>query len=129
MTTWTVMLQALLSVGFPTQAYWSGLPFPSPGDLRRPGIKSTSPSLAGGFFTTGKPEVLTTWVFRVYFFFFFAKAWLSWLLTHLFRAVPQSYLRGCLLSVSPQKIHQIKHESQLFGFAFFPLIYLFLTEG
>ena len=60
--------------------------------------------------------------------FVFAKAYLSWLLTYLFRAVAQRYLRGCLLSVSPQKIHRIKRDSQLFGCAFFPL-YLFLTEG
>ena len=36
--------------------YWSGLPFPTPGDLPYPGIKPTSlasPALAGGFFTTG----------------------------------------------------------------------------
>ena len=34
---------ALLSMGFPRQEYWSGLPFPSPGDLPNPGIKPTSP--------------------------------------------------------------------------------------
>ena len=39
-----------LSMGFPRQEYWSGLPFPSPGDLPGPGIKSASPSLADGFF-------------------------------------------------------------------------------
>ena len=32
---WTVALQALLSIGFPRQEYWSTLPFPTPGDLRR----------------------------------------------------------------------------------------------
>ena len=36
--------QAPLSVGFSRQAYWSGLPFPSPGDLSRPGIKPVSPA-------------------------------------------------------------------------------------
>ena len=47
-------------MGFPKQGYWSGLPFPSPGDLPDPGIEGTSPVLAGGFFTTeppGKPKV------------------------------------------------------------------------
>ena len=39
-------------MGFPWQEYWSGLPFPSPGDLSNPGIKPTSLALAGGFFTT-----------------------------------------------------------------------------
>jgi len=40
---------------FPRQEYWSGLPFPSLGDLSKPGIKLTSPALAGGFFTAGLP--------------------------------------------------------------------------
>ena len=39
-TPWTVAHQAPLSVGFSRQEYWSGLPFPSPGDLPNPGIKS-----------------------------------------------------------------------------------------
>ena len=42
-------------VGFSRQEYWSGLPFPSPGDLPNPGTESTSPALAGGFFTTEPP--------------------------------------------------------------------------
>ena len=54
-TPWTVALQAPLSVGFPRQEYWSGLPFPSPGDLPEPGIKLEAPALAGGFFTTEPP--------------------------------------------------------------------------
>jgi len=36
---------------------WSGLPFPSPGDLPDPGIKPTSPSLAGEFFTPKAPNI------------------------------------------------------------------------
>ena len=40
---WTVTHQAPLSTGFPRQEYWSGLPFPPPGDLPNPGIESTSP--------------------------------------------------------------------------------------
>ena len=51
MTAWTVAHQAPLSKGFPRQEYWSGLPFPAPGDLPDPGIKPESPALAGGFFT------------------------------------------------------------------------------
>ena len=39
-------------MGFPRREYWSGLPFPSPGDLPNPGIKPMSPTLAGGFFTS-----------------------------------------------------------------------------
>ncbi|ELR45062.1 hypothetical protein M91_03210, partial [Bos mutus] len=47
--------QAPLSMGFSRQKYWSGLPFPSPGDLPNPGIKPASLvslALADGFFTT-----------------------------------------------------------------------------
>ena len=51
-TPWTVAHQAPLSMGFFRQEYWSGLPFPSPGDLPDPGVESASPVLAGGFFTT-----------------------------------------------------------------------------
>ena len=39
---------APLSMGFPRQGYWSGLPSPSPGHLPDPGIKPMSPALAGG---------------------------------------------------------------------------------
>ena len=44
-TPWTVGFQALLSMGFPRQEYWSGLPFPLPRDLPDPGIESVSPAL------------------------------------------------------------------------------------
>ena len=57
-TPWTVAYQAPLSLGFSRQEYWSGLPFPSPGDLPDPGIEPASlmsPALAGGFFTTESP--------------------------------------------------------------------------
>ena len=42
-TLWAVARQAPLSMGFPRLEYWSGLPFPSPGDLSDPGIKPASP--------------------------------------------------------------------------------------
>ena len=44
-TPWTVAYQALPSMGFSRQEHWSGLPFPSPGDLPHPGIKPGSPTL------------------------------------------------------------------------------------
>ena len=60
---WTVARQALFCpLDFPQTEYWSGLPFPSLGDLPHPGIKSESPALAGGFFTmerAGKPHIDT----------------------------------------------------------------------
>ena len=55
---WTVDLQAPLFMEFSRQEYWSGLPFPSSGDLPDPGIKLMSPvapALAGRFFTTEPP--------------------------------------------------------------------------
>ena len=42
-------------MGFLRQEYWSGLPFPSPGDLPDPGIKPVSPALTGRFFNTEPP--------------------------------------------------------------------------
>ena len=47
-----VALQAPLTMGFPTQERWNGLPFPSLGDLPNPGTEPKSPALAGRFFTT-----------------------------------------------------------------------------
>ena len=44
-TPWTVAYQALPSMGFSRQEYWSGVPFPSPGDLPDPGIEPGSPTL------------------------------------------------------------------------------------
>ena len=55
---WAIARQAHLSMEFARPVHWSGLPFPSPGDLPDPGIDSMSPALAGEFFTTealGKP--------------------------------------------------------------------------
>ena len=54
-TPWTLAPQALLSMEFSRQEYWSGLPFPTPGDLPDPGTEPmslASPALAGQFFTT-----------------------------------------------------------------------------
>ena len=48
MTPWTVAHEALLSMEFSRQEYWSGFPFPSPGDLPDQGFKPRSPALQGG---------------------------------------------------------------------------------
>ena len=74
-TTWTVDYQAPLSLEFPRQVYYSGLPLPTSGSLPDPGIEPTypaSPALLGGFFTTeprGKlpacyelPKIRCNWV-------------------------------------------------------------------
>ena len=44
-TLWTIAYQAPLSMGFSRQEYWSGLPFPSPGDLPNLGIEAKSPTV------------------------------------------------------------------------------------
>ena len=49
-TPWTIAHQAPLSMGFPRQDYWSGLPFLSPGDLPDPGIEPMSSALQADFF-------------------------------------------------------------------------------
>ena len=58
-TSWTIACQALLSMEFSRQEYWSALPFPPPGDLPKLGIEPTSlasPALAGRFSTTAPPR-------------------------------------------------------------------------
>ena len=62
---WIIAHQAPLSMGFSRQEYWSGLPWPPPGDLPDPGIEPISlksPALAGGFFITN-----TTWEAPLFF--------------------------------------------------------------
>ena len=57
-TSWTITHQALLSMEFSRQGYWSGLPFPPLADLPDPGIESASlasPALPGKFFTPMLP--------------------------------------------------------------------------
>ena len=75
-TPWTVARQAALSMGFSRQEYWSGLPFPSPGDLPNPGIEAAShksPALAGGFFTTSP-----TWDTAVLLVRPLGQSWVTW---------------------------------------------------
>ena len=55
-TLWTVVHHVPLSMRFSRQEYWSGLPFPSPGDLPDLGIELISPAVAGGYFTAEPPE-------------------------------------------------------------------------
>ena len=60
-TPWTVAYQAPLSMGFSRQEHWSGLPFPSPGDLPEPGIEPGSPALQADALlseTPGKPQLI-----------------------------------------------------------------------
>ena len=56
-TQWTVARQAPLSMGFSRQEQWSGLPFPSPGDLPDPEIEPRSPTLEADALTSEPPEL------------------------------------------------------------------------
>ena len=58
-TLWTVACQAPLSMAFPRQEYWSGLPFPSAGDLPDPGIKLRSPTWQTGLLHCREFSVIT----------------------------------------------------------------------
>ena len=135
-TPWTVTCQAPLSMGFFRQEYWSGLPCPPPGDLPDPGIKPGSPALQSDSLPSkppGKAIILQLKINKIKCLVFFngnlLMFWLlgfcyknpypSWLLPYVFGALPQSDLRGHLTGLSPQKICQIKHNSQCLGGAFF----------
>ena len=67
-TPWTVACQAPLSMEFSRQEYWNGRPFPPPGYLPDPGIKSmflAIPALAGKFFTTAPPGKPNIYKYRI----------------------------------------------------------------
>ena len=67
-TPWTVAHQVPLSVGFSTQEYWSGLPYPPPGDLPDPGIEPeslASPALVGRFFLYHLRHLGSPWIVPV----------------------------------------------------------------
>ena len=55
-TPWAITCQAPLFMGFSRQEYWSGLPFPSPGNLPNPGIKPGSPALQADSLPTELPH-------------------------------------------------------------------------
>ena len=60
-TPWTVAYQASPSLGFSTQEYWNGLPFPSPGDLPDPGIEPRVSHIAGRCFTLWATREAMQW--------------------------------------------------------------------
>ena len=62
-TPWTVAYQAPPSMGLFRQEYWSGLPFPSPGDLPNPGIEPRSPTLQAETLPSKPPGKLSLWLF------------------------------------------------------------------
>ena len=60
-TPWTIAYQAPPSMGFSRQECWSGLPFPSPGDLPDPGIEPRSPSLQADTLPSEPPGKIILW--------------------------------------------------------------------
>ena len=94
-TPWTIACQTPLFITFPRQEYWSGLPFPPPGDLPDPGIKPISPALAGVFFTTS-----TTWEAPNY-------------------CLPVGFLRNSAISWQKWVVHLHLEQSCSFFFSFF----------
>ena len=69
-TPWTIASQAPLSMKFSRQEYWSGLPFPSPGDLPNPGTEPTSPALQADSLSSEppeKPNVLSMFIVKIIF--------------------------------------------------------------
>ena len=68
---WSIACQGPLSMGFSPQEYWSRLPFSPLGDLPNPGIETTSPALAGRFFTAEPPgnhTIFSNWASRMLVF-------------------------------------------------------------
>ena len=94
-TPWTIVCQAPIFMGFPRQVYWSGRPFPSPGDLPDPGMEPMSPALAGRFFTTeprGKPKYEVT---HMYFCTYPLSVWWSFLLLACWKLY-NCYFKSCM---------------------------------
>ena len=73
---WTIALQALYPWDFSSQEHWSGLPFPSPGDLPSPGIEPMSPGLEGRFFATEHHRSPFREFCFLFIFYLVFKAWL-----------------------------------------------------
>ena len=65
-TPWTVAYQTPPSMGFSRQEYWSGLPFPSPGDLPDPGIEPGSPAFQADTLTSEPPTEVPPILLRHY---------------------------------------------------------------
>ena len=74
-TPWTVTYQAPLSIRFPKQEYWSGLPFPSPRDLPDSGIEPRSPALQADALPTEPPGKALLYVYMYIDIYTFQSLW------------------------------------------------------
>ena len=109
-TPWTVAHQSPLSMGFPRQEYWSGLPGPPPRDLPDSGIEPESlmsPALADGFFTTS-----ATWEARV------CLKWplLCWDMLYLSPLSGEIFMNGCWILLNELCLYWDNHTVFLFQF-------------
>ena len=68
-SSWTLAHQAPLSMGFPRQECWSGLPCPPPGDLSNLGIKARSPALQADSLPSEPPAKPKGSIYQIAFFF------------------------------------------------------------
>ena len=85
-TPWTVAYQAPPSVGFSRQEYWSGWPFPSPGDLPNPGIEPGSPTLQADTLPSEPPGKLWRPAQRICACYSLLILGRAWLFQFLFRS-------------------------------------------
>ena len=108
--------QAPPSMGFSRQEYWSGLPFPSPGDLPDPGIEPGSPALEADTLTSeppGKPTTLPLFSVPTQLCFFPQGPWLVGSILH-------SYL--FIMCLLPLNVCKLLEGRNLVHFAHFPIL-------
>ena len=79
-TPWTVAYQVPPSMGFSRQEYWSGLPFPSPGDLPSPGIEPGSPALQTDTLPSEPPEKPCIYAYICIYIYVYIYWWI-WILS------------------------------------------------
>ena len=125
----TAACQAPLSMGFPRQEYWSGLPSPSPEHLSDPGIEPEFPALAGRFFTTEPPGKPTD-VYQ--FSSVVSDSVTPWTVTHQ-ASLSITNSRGLLKLMSTESVmpsnHLILCHPLLLPPSIFPSIRVFFTES
>ena len=93
-TPWTVAYQASPSMGFSRQEYWSGLLFPSPGDLPDPGIKPGFPALQANALSS-EPPGKPLYVALTYWFLFTRRGWWHWTSLHMLTCTHIPFLVKC----------------------------------
>ena len=110
-TPWTVAHQAPQSLGFSKTEYWSGLPFPSPGDLPNPGIKPRSPTLQADPLTSEPP-------WKTYIYIYTHTHTHTYICTHTYIYIHSQFMnhinlpisRFCNLMTYTQRITQCNPE-------------------